>query len=796
MKFDDFFCRATGNLPYRYQARLARDGLPAVIEVATGAGKTAAAVLAWLWRRLHGPDPEATPRRLIFALPQRTLVEQTSGDVREWLKELGLSEEVALHVVMGGMRASRGMERERAWRLEMDRPAIVVGTIDSLVSKALNRGYGISRATYPVDFALVANGAHWVIDEVQLAPESTTTLRQLAAFVRRYGSAEPFGLTCMSATVSRDLLRTVDNPHLSEDDIARIEDEDRVGELAVRLNAARTIRRLPVKPGEYKDVAAAVRERHRPGSLTLVVVNTVEAARKVRQALTNVAAPVTLLHSRFRAVERAKLIDEVTKGELGDAGRIVVSTQVVEAGVDLNATTMVIEAAPWPSVVQRAGRCNRTGRVDDAELWWLPPSKPAPYEEADIDASVQALTRLEGVTLTGEQLTAEPVPTTEPAVAVLRRTDLLALFDTAPDLSGADLDVAPYVRDAEDLDVQLAWAEWTPGPNGAPPADAKPPEAQWRCRVPLGELRKLGERGSVWRFDQAAGGWTAVTPARPARPGELLVMAARDGGYDTTLGLDPSVKRPVPNCPSLETRPDPAAGAEEAFNGDDASRAQREWQSLSEHSEQVRDEARRLLESLRPTLPPGTAEAVVVAGYAHDAGKVHPTWQDALCSLASEEEREFVAAGRPWAKSRSDKRLSLPDGFRHELVSLLLLDGPLRGLLAGVDDPDLVRYLVLAHHGKLRVQVRGPEDTEEKTLLGLRAGDVISVDEELLGQPPGEVTVDLEQFTYGGERSWTRTALALRDKYGVFTLAYLETLVRIADWRASAGLPTPGEEVR
>jgi CRISPR-associated endonuclease/helicase Cas3 len=48
--------------------------------------------------------------------------------------------------------------------------------------------------------------------------------------------------------------------------------------------------------------------------------------------------------------------------------------------------------------------------------------------------------------------------------------------------------------------------------------------------------------------------------------------------------------------------------------------------------------------------------------------------------------------------------------------------------------------------------------------------------------------VSLDQFEPGGDRSWTRTALGLRDRYGPFVLAYLETIVRMADWRASAGL--------
>lgn len=794
MTFEEFFVLATGDSPekpgvppYGYQARLARDGLPPVVQAPTGSGKTGA-ILAWLWRRLHGPDPDATPRRLVYALPQRTLVEQVAGETHRWLENLGLLDAVALHVVMGGEGAT-----QREWRLDMHRPAIVVGTVDSLVSKALNRGYGISRAAYPIDFALVTNGAQWIIDEIQLGPESTTTLRQLVAFTSRYGTVEPFGLTCMSATVSEKLLCTVDNPTLTDRDVVRIEPQERVGELAVRLGATRTVRRLPVESGDHRGIAAAIRTRHRPGTLTLVVVNTVAAAHGIHAALRGGDVPHTLLHSRFRGVDRRQLVAEVTAGP-GDLGHIVVSTQVVEAGVDINAAVLVTEAAPWPSVVQRAGRCNRNGRVAGAELWWLSPDKPAPYEKADVEASMAELTALEGVQVTGEDLLERQVFTTDPEVSVIRRTDLLTLFDTAPDLTGGDLDVAPYVRDAEDLDVQLAWAVWEPArEDGRPPDDAKAPAAPWRCRVPLGRLPALFKRGSVWRFDQGAGRWTRVTVGQPARPGEALVMAARDGGYDVESGLDPAVKAPVPGCPSLDQAPDPghgtdpATGAEDAYRQDDGSVAQRQWLPLEQHSEDVRDHARALLKAIRPDLPPGVAEAVVVAGHAHDAGKCHPTWQEALCRLAPPDESEQRVADGPWAKSAVPGRLHYPNGgtFRHELASLLLLDGPLRGLLDGIDDPDLVRYLVLAHHGKVRVQVRGPDETSEKTLLGLTDGEQLST-APMLGQPAGVMTVDLDRFRLGGDLSWTRTALGLRDRYGPFVLAYLETLVRVADWRASA----------
>jgi CRISPR-associated endonuclease/helicase Cas3 len=804
--FDAFFRAATateevpeGFEPHGYQRRLARNGLLDVVQAPTGTGKTGI-ILAWLWRRLHA-DTRNTPRRLVYALPQRSLVEQVASEAGRWLENLGLSDKIALHIVMGGAGDAQRRESQWQWRRDMHKPAIVVGTVDSLVSKALIRGYGIGSAIYPIDFALVTNGAHWVIDEIQLCREATTTLRQLAAFARKWPMAEPFGLTCMSATIPRGLLETVDNPAFGE--MVKIRPEERTGELKVRLDATRTVLRLDNGPGDYhKVLATAARQRHRAGELTLVVLNTVESARDVFKHL-NKGAPAecTLLHSRFRAAERERLMRQVTEHP---QDRIVVSTQVIEAGIDLNASVLITEAAPWPSLVQRAGRCNRTGRVQKAEFCWIVPQKPAPYQQADIDAAVAALDRLEGQAVTGEDLLTRAVDVTRQQVKVLRRSDFIELFDTSPDLSGNDVDIGPYIRDADDFDAQLAWATWAPGSDSdAPPEEAKSPSVEYRCRVPVTKVNEFAGHVDVWRLDSVLGRWTTVNPQlrqSRVRPGEVLVVNAVAGGYDPVTGFDPAVRGPVPGCPSLDAKAEPAEGTQDRYAADLASVRQRDWISLDQHSKETCAQATELLDVLHSKLPDVVALSAVTAAYLHDVGKAHDIWQDALCALAEPEEAEWINAGRPWAKSKSDGKLLFKGkggtSFRHELASLLILDGPLRDLLKETPDPDLARYLVLAHHGKLRIQVRDPTDLAvqetagEKAILGLEH-DTTTELPCILGQPSAQLTVDLDQFMIGGERSWMRTALNLRDRYGPFMLAYLEALVRVADWRASAGAAKP-----
>ena len=68
----------------------------------------------------------------------------------------------------------------------------------------------------------------------------------------------------------------------------------------------------------------------------------------------------------------------------------------------------------------------------------------------------------------------------------------------------------------------------------------------------------------------------------------------------------------------------------------------RRWQSLDQHSQEVRDQAAALIAVLAPSIPPDAARSVIVAGYLHDLGKAHEIWQDAICAVADEEERATI----------------------------------------------------------------------------------------------------------------------------------------------------------
>ena len=773
--FETTFLRATGWEPYDYQRELgARHRPPAVIEVPTGSGKTMAALVPWLC------DPHA-PRRLVYALPMRTLVEQTARLAHDALRRLG--DDTPVRVLMGGVDAAD-------WRLDVDRRAVIVGTIDMLVSRALNRGYAESRFAWPVAFGLLNNDCRWVFDEVQLMGPARATSAQLHGLRQRMGVVGCSETVWMSATVDHDALRTFDHPH-DGDDVVRLSAADRAGPLRRRLVAEKRVERLDLSvapPGRAAAmIAAAVHERHRARTRSIVVVNRVEFAQQIYEAfakrLKRVADPpgVALLHSRFRPPDRADRMADAL-AEPPAAGKIVVATQVIEAGVDLSSALLATETAPFSSIVQRLGRCNRAGEHERALVLWLDRGdlderSAAPYHPDDIAAARVALRELEGRSASPSELEsmAPSVAERREATAILRRRDLLDLFDTGPDLSGNDVDIAPYVRQDDDRSVSVFFRSL--GRLVREDVESQPaPGRDELVSIPIGAVRGLPAHA----FDIVERRWRRLGRDERAHPGATLMLDAAGGGYGPTLGWTGRAGDAVLALPAPDVEP-------EGIGSDSASHA-RERVTLQDHLQRAADTAEELVASL--ALEGRVATAVVRAAALHDVGKAHPAFQAMLRSAAPPEERDALS-GTLWAKSAHRGGKHVRPHFRHELASALALcDGD-----AGTDERerDLVRYLVAAHHGRVRLSIRpAPEEQlppgtapGARFALGVVEGDVLPAVRTPVG-PLAEVVLDLAEMELGGgERSWVTLACALRDAHGPFVLAYLEAIVRIADWRAS-----------
>ena len=621
-----------------------------MLRIPTGCGKTEAVGLGWLYRRLFHPDSavrDATPHWLVIALPMRTLVEQTASRFEQWIQKLGLSGDVGLRIVQGGIGWS-----DRDWRLHPDRDAVFVGTIDMLLSRALNRGYADNRYQWPMSFGGFNNGTHWVFDEIQLMDVATPNTRQLQSFRDTFGTALPTLSTWMSATIDDRLLRTVDRPDVGS--TIQLTDSDLQGPLQRRLDAVRTVSEviLPDRKRE-QTLASELVARHKPGTLTLAVFNTVDRAVTTWKSLKKLApdAEVVLLHSRFRPVDRA----QHTKAALsppGPAGKILVSTQVLEAGIDLSAALLFTEAAPWPSIVQRAGRCNRDGSREDTQLLWATPAASPPYEEVDVQASVETLRSLAGTVVTTSRLQSLDVPVSDRITPIIRRRDLIDLFDTTPDLSGNDIDVARFIRDRSDRTVQVAWREIT---NNSPSGTS--PNRDELCAVPISEIRKwLMKNRRAWRLDHLSRDrdkpWTRCS-ADDLHDGVEIVLDASEGGYDPEIGWNPRSKSVevivVPETQGF--RPD-----DDKVVGDDPASTASTWYPLTQHLIDVERACEELLDGFGPSdLSPEIRRASIIAGRLHDIGKASRVWQNAVLATADDEQRASLEDGGPYAKTDNNK---------------------------------------------------------------------------------------------------------------------------------------------
>lgn len=856
--FEGYFEKSVGQTCFGFQARFARE-LPSLVNVPTGLGKTAMAVVGWLWRRF-GANAEVrsqTPRRLVYCLPMRVLVEQTRDNAGRWLKHLREAGLVAcdatVHVLMGG-------EDEDDWDIHPERDAIIIGTQDMLLSRALNRGYAASRSRWPMQFGLLHTDCLWVFDEIQLMGSGLATTAQLEAFrrilPRNDAEAATNGHGCrsvwMSATMQSDWLKTVDfNERVA--DLVRLElnyEDHKNSEVARRWTASKPLKKAQAAMGDSKALASEIRQAHKSGTRTIVVVNTVARACALYEALkkgldgasafaaasvkqsrrqqseavpaqsnagTNAPKPsLVLLHSRFRPADRAKRVEEALANiKPGSPGTIIVSTQVIEAGVDVSATTLFTELAPWASLVQRFGRCNRRGEENEyasVQLIDLP-TKDAdaeklrhPYELAELRAASQELDKLKDVGLKsldshrqGLSAVAQEALFPYQHIHVIRRRDLIDLFDTTPDLAGNDIDIDRFVREVEDSDVRVFWRAWErPKGHEPPPADEPAPHREELCPAPISEFRDFAKKhaGQVWQWDFLDATWEKANGDRIA-PGQVFLIHANSGAYSADQGWNQaSTIRVEPVAPPVVTTGEPL----DATDTDRLSRVG-VWQTIAEHTNRVCKELDATMGAIG--LDKVSTDALRTAARWHDWGKAHPVFVGALPDGVPD-------ATQIWAKASGQGKRYGRRHFRHELASSLAVLQRLHAALGedklSDEELNLVAYLIAAHHGKVRLSIRslpnehrpydgdGTPAPQKRFARGVWDGDMLPATELGGGVAAPAVTLSLEPMEMGlceqppfqGQPSWAERMIHLRDTLGPFRLAYLEAILRAADMRASA----------
>ncbi len=562
--------------------------------------------------------------------------------------------------------------KRRDWDLYPEHDAILIGTQDMLLSRALNRGYGMSRYRWPMHFGLLNNDALWVMDETQLMGVAVETSAQLDAFRSANVKCPTWW---MSATLDRVQLATVDHQEPAESwpRIALNHADRQATSVQQREGAKKNLRRsTSTLAADKKDEVAAyavaladeVVTAHQPGTLTLVVINRVARAQAVFRALEKRAPQQTkaLIHSRFRPADRAA--QQAILFTPGD--RIIIATQAVEAGVDVSARTLFTELAPWSSLVQRFGRCNRYGEfLDGADVLWIELTAgddklATPYLPTELTIAREVLNRISEVGPAA--VTKEKVEPVRPIRPVLRRKDLLDLFDTTPDLAGNDLDISRYVRDGEASDVQVFWR--TLEKDAEPHPKTPAPTRNELCSVSLFEFGKFLEAerkrakdkqrdSHIWTWNPLDDEWQ---PAHRAVPGRIHLLAEDAGGCSALYGWTGDVQhQPSPLTPGGKPQP--------SYDGDWRTKIG-VWILLAEHTHDVLSAVNDLAEALR--LDEHTRRIFQTAAFWHDVGKAHEVFQGMLHKIPT-----CPDVATYWAKSDRSSGKPKRRHFRHELASAL-----------------------------------------------------------------------------------------------------------------------------
>ena len=588
-----------GRDPFPWQRRLAahveRSGWPTEIGVPTGLGKTSCVDIAvWALARQASLPPAArtAATRTWYVVNRRLLVDNAYDQARELAKLLddperaraqgrgqddvaairGVAE--ALARIRGGAGAAplhlsrlRGGAEHGARPPDPSQPALAFATVPMFASRWLFRGFGTSASMRPVDAALAGIDSLVLLDEAHLA----RLLRDLAQPLAECDTGDPSRVmppgrarpVFVSLTATGD---AHDAFTLDDEDLAHSVVRKRVhAPKPVHLHTA-TDRTMPTALAEQVRELLAGRDP----ATAVVFVNTPRRAREAFRLIVSHAEAgrfghaadveliTGLMRDREADVVRQRLLDPgYGAPALQDRPArarhlVVVATQTLEVGADLDFDVLVTEACGARALIQRMGRLNRLGERPGPAGAIVYPSDVKEFGLYG-DETRNVWQRLEAAAADGRaelepSRVAEivgPPQDTPPRAGELLPAHLWewAKTTTPPeDEAPAELFYAGFDEDI--ARVSICWRAVVPsqGQELRPPAFAA--EAidvpLWQAREALKSL--VGDRISRLAPDRIS--VETDVPVDRLRSGDHVIVSSFDGGYDP-YGWAPDSKEPV-----------------------------------------------------------------------------------------------------------------------------------------------------------------------------------------------------------------------------------------------------------
>lgn len=343
------------------------------LTVPTGGGKTLASMASALAHaRAHGL------RRIIVVIPYLSIIEQNAAEYRRIF-----GDGVVLENHSGVAPADDANEEEKS-RLELvsenwDAPVIVTTSVqflESLFAASPTR----CRKLHRIPRSVV------IFDEVQTLPAhllapTFSVLRELAA---NYGTSFVF-----SSATQPAFRRCASIP-----DGFRPEELREIAPVPEDLfqKLRRVTYRLPTAGETYNWPTLAARLAASPQ--VLCVVNLTRHARELWEELTRLCPDESTIHlsSAMCAQHRLFLIEAIRlRLRFGRPCRVI-STQLIEAGVDVDFPEVWRALGPLDSLVQVAGRCNREGRRETGTVHIFQPADhklpPGVYRSASDQTAI------------------------------------------------------------------------------------------------------------------------------------------------------------------------------------------------------------------------------------------------------------------------------------------------------------------------------------------------------------------------------------------------------------------------